>query len=111
MVVILKFSSGNEVVLNDGKLFLTYGKKLDGSFIVSFEEIYKNVFLNEDTFVESIRDENGQLIFERLKDYDGEVFVSVESLPQNRKVGNNYFAKFDVYESMIIKAIAIAVST
>jgi len=109
MADILTFSSGSKVVLLDGKMFLTYGKKENGTFLITFEDIYKNIYQNVETFVDSVNDENGCLTINRLREYDGEVLMQVDKIAPHRKAGNTYTVTFDIYESTIIKAIAVSV--
>lgn len=111
MVEILTFSSGDKVILIDGKMYLTYGKQFHGVFLVAFEDIFKNLYLNEDTFMNITSEDNGCITIKRIKDYDGEVLMLVDKIPDNRKVGNIYTKTFDAYESMIIKAIAVSLSS
>lgn len=109
MADILTFASGSKIMLLDGKMFLSYGKKENGVFLITFEDIYKNVYHNEDTYTDSVSEENACITINRLREYDGEVLMQVDKIPPHRKAGNIYTVTFDAYETMIIKAIAVSI--
>ena len=106
---ILSFNSGAKINLIDGRLHLAYGKRDGGVFLVSFDEIFKNIYLNEDTFFDRMLIEDSMFKIERIKDYDGEVLKDVDKIESNRKVGNVYSVTFDSFESLIILAVASAI--
>ncbi len=100
MVEILEFESGSKVMDNDRKWYLTYGQKGNGFFTITFENLYKQLFLNEEGVVDKAYLEGDNLIIERLKDYDGEVLVPVDKLQSNGTY--RFSVKFDAYETLVI---------
>lgn len=106
VVDLLNFDSGSQIKINDTELLLTFGKKDNSQFAISLVDVAKAVFAGKslDSVRVEIKDE--KLVIEQLFDYDGEVLVSVDKIPEERKIGNKYSQEFDTYETYVIICIS-----